>query len=81
MDLWIHATSYVPYLTENTAIDYLKKAANNWTQARNFDEQLQLIITQKHIQFDFRSGVVLLKSICNARVSRMQKTVGFDDIL
>ncbi|HWV75151.1 MAG TPA: hypothetical protein VN040_25705 [Pseudosphingobacterium sp.] len=71
---WIyetHTTSYAPCLTENRAIDYLKKATNNWTQARNFDEQLQLIIKQKHIQFD--SG--------QARVSRMQKAVECDDVL
>lgn len=41
-----HVPNYASYLTENMAVDYLKKAANNWTQARNFEEQLQLIITQ-----------------------------------
>ena len=51
-----HAASYTSYLTENAAIDYLRKAANNWAQARNFDEQLQLIITQKYIQSYFQGG-------------------------
>lgn len=51
-----YATNYATYLTAEEAIDYLQKPANSWGTALNFEQQLQLIITQKYIQSYFQGG-------------------------